>query len=187
MRYFLFLSLPLYVLDQITKYLILANFPDPYTGPGRPPIEVIPGFFNIVRVHNTGMAWGTLNGWDHANLLFGFIAITALAAIVVLWRKNAFPTPTGRTAAALLMAGVLGNFTDRVLPGRGYVVDFLDFKLPLYDKLFPGSGGHFPSFNVADSCICIAAALLFISAFRPEKPAAASGPGAAGNDRGSAS
>ncbi|MCB1064480.1 MAG: signal peptidase II [Verrucomicrobiae bacterium] len=171
MRYFLFLSLPLYVLDQITKYLILANFPDPYTGPGRPPIEVIPGFFNIVRVHNTGMAWGTLNGWDHANLLFGAIAISAVTAIIVLWRKNAFPTEAGKTSAALLISGVLGNFTDRILPNRGYVVDFLDFKLPLYDKLFPSSGGHFPSFNVADSCICIAAFLLFITAFREESTA----------------
>ena len=75
-----------------------------------------------------------------------------------------------RVAAALLLSGILGNITDRMLPGRGYVVDFLDFILPLYDRIVPSSGGHFPSFNVADSCICIAAGLLIISAFRgPEK------------------
>ena len=159
LKYFLFLSLPLYVLDQVTKYLIVANFPDPYTGPARPPIEVIPGFFNIVRVHNTGMAFGKFNGSEHANLVFGLIAISALIAIVILWKKHAFPTRTGKVAASLLVAGILGNFTDRVLPGRGYVVDFID--LYLGDR-------HWPSFNVADSCICIAAALLFITAFQPE-------------------
>lgn len=159
LRYFCFLSLPLFVLDQVTKYLIVANFPNPYLSPARPPIEVIPGFFNIVRVHNTGMAFGKFNGSEYANLVFGLIAISALVAIVILWRKHAFPTRTGKLAASLLIAGILGNFTDRVLPGRGYVVDFID--LYIGDR-------HWPSFNVADSCICIAAALLFISAFQPE-------------------
>lgn len=159
LRFFLFLSLPLYILDQVTKFLIVTNFPDPYTGPARPPIEVIPGFFNIVRVHNTGMAFGKFNGSEYANLVFGIIAISALVAIIVLWRKNAFPTRLGKVAASLLVAGILGNFTDRVLPGRGYVVDFID--LYIGDR-------HWPSFNVADSCICIAAALLFITAFQPD-------------------
>jgi signal peptidase II len=69
----------------------------------------------------------------------------------------------------LLVSGIVGNLFDRALPGRGYVVDFLDFILPFYDKVSPQSGGHFPSFNVADSCICIAAGLLIISAFRQPK------------------
>ena len=69
----------------------------------------------------------------------------------------------------MLLSGIIGNLTDRALPGRGYVVDFLDFLPPFYDKLVPSSGGHFPSFNVADSCICIAAGLLIISAFRAPK------------------
>ena len=84
----------------------------------------------------------------------------------MLWRKGAFPDKITKTATALLIAGILGNLTDRLLPGRGYVVDFLEFKLPFYDKIVPSSGGYFPSFNVADSCICIAAGLLILSAFR---------------------
>ncbi|MCB1229262.1 MAG: signal peptidase II [Verrucomicrobiae bacterium] len=162
MRYFFFLSLPLYLLDQVTKYLIVANFPNPYVEPARSPIEVIPGFFNIVRVHNTGMAFGKFNGSAYANIAFGIIAISALIAITVLWRKNAFPTRSGKVAAALLVSGILGNFTDRILPGRGYVVDFLDFQFGHW---------HYPSFNVADSCICIAAALLFLSVFQKERAA----------------
>ncbi|MDA7883183.1 signal peptidase II, partial [Akkermansiaceae bacterium] len=90
-----------------------------------------------------------------------------------------------RLAAALLVAGVLGNLTDRLLQGfwlekhteksfvtrlsKGYVVDFIRVKLPGYEKIAPASRGFFPTFNVADSCISVAAVLLFLSAFRPEE------------------
>ena len=90
-------------------------------------------------------------------------------------------------AAALLVAGVLGNLTDRLFQGfwlkkheekpfmtrlsKGYVVDFIRVKLPGYEKIAPQSRGFFPTFNVADSCISVAAVLLFLSAFRPEESA----------------
>jgi len=167
MKLLLYLSLPLYLLDQLTKLLIVRNFPAP-PQPGRF-IEVIPDFFNLVRVHNTGMAFGLFNQNPYANWIFGAIGLIALTGILLLWKKGAFPDRLTRVAAALLVSGILGNITDRVLPGRGYVVDFLDFQLPFYELIDPASGGHFPSFNVADSCICIAAGLLIISAFRPEK------------------
>lgn len=166
MKYFLLLSLPLFILDQATKLWVLKRFPE-YPSPDY--IEVIPGFFNLVRVHNTGMAWGLLNGNPYSNYIFGVIGIAALTGIGILWKKGAFPDKLTKFSSALLVAGILGNFTDRILPGRGYVVDFLDFQPPLYGKLVPSSGGHFPSFNVADSCICIAAALLILSAFRKPK------------------
>lgn len=158
-KYLLYLSLPLYLLDQLTKLLIVRHFPDE-TFHGEE-IVVIPGFFNLVRVHNTGMAFGQFNNSQYANLAFGTIAITALVAIVMLWKRNAFPTLTARVSAALLISGILGNLTDRLMPGRGYVVDFLDFYI---------GSRHWPSFNVADSCITIAACLLVISAFRPDDP-----------------
>jgi signal peptidase II len=168
MKLLLYLTLPLYILDQVTKAMILKRFPE-YPSPDF--IEVIPGFFNLVRVHNTGMAFGMFNGNPHANWIFGAIGVLAITGIVTLWKKNAFPDKISKVAAALLISGILGNFTDRILPGRGYVVDFLDFRPPFYGMLVPGSGGHFPSFNVADSCICIAAALLILSAFRQPKEA----------------
>ena len=62
-------------------------------------------------------------------------------------------------------SGILGNLTDRLW--HGYVVDFLDFHV---------AGRHWPSFNVADSCICVAAGLLFIAAFRGEPKEKDSGP-----------
>ncbi len=173
LKLILFLSLPLFALDQWTKWAILQRFPDPTIWNQE---VIIEGFFNLVRVHNTGMAFGLFNGNPYSNWIFGAIGIAAMGLIFLLWRKGLFPDRLSQVAGALLIAGILGNFTDRILPGRGYVVDFLDFKLPFYDKLVPSSGGHFPSFNVADSCICIAAALLIISSIlqaRAEKKAAA--------------
>lgn len=166
MKLFLYLSLPLFLLDQASKLWIVRAFPDPREAGPQRMIEVIPDFFNIVRVHNTGMAFGMFNGNAYANWIFGTIGIVAVTAIILFWKKGAFPDRISKVAASLLVSGIAGNLFDRALPGRGYVVDFLDFLPPFYGKLFPSSGGHFPSFNVADSCICIAAGLLIISAFR---------------------
>ena len=174
MKYFLFLSLPLFLLDQATKYWVLQRFPDPRVEPHEP-IHVIPGFFELHRVHNTGMAFGMLNGHPYSNWIFGVIGLVAISAIAIFWRKGGFPDRISKVAAALLISGIMGNLTDRILPGRGYVVDFLGFQPPLYGKLFPSSGGYFPSFNVADSCICVAAGLLIIASFlqvKAEKKAA---------------
>jgi len=153
MKLFLWLTLPLYILDQITKVLILKNFdaPNPYTDH----VNVIPGFFDLVRVHNTGIAFGNFNVGASANIVFTCVTIVALCFIIVLWKKNAFPTRLSKVAVALLISGILGNLTDRLW--HGYVVDFLDFHI---------NGKHWPSFNVADSCICVAASLLFITAFQ---------------------
>lgn len=175
MKLFLYLSIPLLILDQATKWWIVDTFNEPprhgepyVVEPGKrtEPIEVIPGFFNIVRVHNTGMAFGIGNGTALAKIIFPIIATVAIGLITWLWRKGAFPTLVSKLAVALLIPGILGNLIDRLLPGRGYVVDFLDFILPFYDKI--SEGGHFPSFNVADACICVAAFLLIISALKGE-------------------
>jgi signal peptidase II len=151
MRLFLAITLPLYVLDQITKFLVLANIPTHVT------IEVIPGFFNLVQVHNTGAAFGMMkdNNW-----FFIGLASVALVAVAVMARRGCFLDAPSRIGAALLASGIVGNLTDRLL--HGYVVDFLDVILPWY--------GHWPAFNVADSCICVAAFLFLISGFLAPKP-----------------
>jgi signal peptidase II len=150
MRLFLALTLPLYVLDQITKFLVLANIPTHVT------IEVIPGFFNLVQVHNTGAAFGMMK--DN-NAFFIGLASVAIVAVAVMARRGCFLDAPSRIGAALLASGIVGNLTDRFL--HGYVVDFLDVILPWY--------GHWPAFNVADSCICVAAFLFLISGFTAPK------------------
>ncbi len=162
LRAFLLITLPLFVLDQVTKAYIVRTFREGDHSP------VIPGFFDIVRVHNTGVAWGHFNGTSHSNLVFGIVAIAAIVFIGWLWRRQAFPNAPSRLAVFLLLSGVFGNLTDRIF--RGYVVDFLLFYVDHW---------QWPAFNVADSCICISAGLLILAAFLPEhKPAEAPAPAA---------
>lgn len=157
MRLWLLLAFPLYVIDQITKALVLRHIPLHEV------IPVIPGFFNLTYVQNTGAAFGMMkdNNW-----FFIALASTALVVLAVLTWKKVFSDPYSRVASALLVSGVVGNLTDRIL--HGFVVDFLDFILPWY--------GHWPSFNVADSCIFVAAGLFIFSSFFDgrQKPASSS-------------
>jgi signal peptidase II len=145
---------------------------------------VIENFFYLVRVHNQGVAFGFGNGTAWAPVVFLFVPFVALTLLVIFWRKKAFTHPLSILAVALLVCGILGNLTDRLVQGflledfkhgtfwerlsQGYVVDFIAIKLPLYDKLVPSSGGWWPAFNVADSCICIAAALLFLGGLKED-------------------
>jgi signal peptidase II len=153
LRLLFFLSLPLYILDQITKNWVVANFP--LRGPGR---VIIENFFTIHHIDNTGIAFGQFNGGEYSNYIFGAIALLALGAIALAYRKGIFSGPYSRVAIALLVAGVCGNFTDRLK--HHYVVDFLSFDLHL------PFASPWPSFNVADSCVVIAACLLAIASFK---------------------
>jgi signal peptidase II len=179
----LFLTLPLYVLDQITKFWTIGRFPPPWEEPGAN-IAVIEGVFHLVRVHNQGVAFGFGNGTAWAPVVFLLVPLIALTLIRVFWKKGVFNHPLSMIAVALLLAGIFGNLTDRLVQGflleaykgasfwtrlsEGYVVDFLAVRLPLYEKIVPSSGGWWPAFNVADSCICVAAVMLFIGGLREE-------------------
>ena len=149
MKIVLFLTLPLYALDQITKYLVL-RFIDPYQ-----PRTIVHGFFDLVHVTNSGAAFGSFrnnNGF--------FIALSCIALVVVtllLMRKEPHD-PWRRVALGFLLAGVLGNLTDRLL--HGHVIDFLLFNLHIR------FADPWPAFNVADSCICIAVVCFMIYSFR---------------------
>jgi signal peptidase II len=123
---------------------------------------VVENFFTIHHIANTGIAFGNFNGGVYSNYIFGGIALLALAGIAWAYRKGIFSGPYSRVAIALLAAGVCGNFTDRIL--HGYVVDFLSFDLHI------PFANPWPSFNVADSCVVIAACLLAIASFKEAPP-----------------
>jgi signal peptidase II len=151
-RFLGLISLPLYILDQLTKLVVLR-----WIAPGTE-IPVIPGFFNLVHVYNTGAAFGL---GKNNNTFFLFLSLLALSVILALWVRGTFQQRGTRWAVAILLGGVAGNLTDRIW--HGHVIDFLDFILPIY--------GHWPAFNVADSCICVAAFLLvWQSFFAAESP-----------------
>jgi len=165
-RLFLLLSLPLYILDQLTKSWIVANF-----RLFEDEKEVIPGIFWLHHVPNTGVAFGLFNGTEYANYAFTAISLGALVFIYVMHGKGLFPGKFSRVAVALLVSGVFGNLTDRLFRnhegGRlfdgtfldGYVVDFLKFDFGFW-PFHP-----WPSFNVADSCVVCAAVLLGLASF----------------------
>ncbi len=152
----LLVSLPLYVLDQVTKWLVLAYIPE-YS-----PIHVIPGFFNLVRTYNTGMAFGLMKD---SNAFFIGLSFFALLVLGIMQWRGAFAGWLPQTALLLLIAGICGNLTDRIV--HGHVIDFLEFYVE--------AGGRplaWPAFNVADSCICVSAALLILGSFRKQQPRA---------------
>ena len=179
----LFVTLPLYVLDQITKFWTVEKLPPPWSHDAHS-LTVIEDVFHWVRVHNQGVAFGFGNGSTWAPIVFLIVPIIALTLIRIFWKKGVFNNLASQVAIALLLCGIFGNLTDRLVQGflleefktgsfwqrlsQGYVVDFVAVKLPLYDKIVPSSGGWWPAFNVADSCIFIAAFTLFFAGMREE-------------------
>jgi len=156
-RILFLLTLPLYALDQLTKQLILRYLDRPYT-------VIPPDIFTFVHVTNMGAAFGSLlPGLSPRNNNGFFIALSFVALVIVaflLFRRGP-GDPWRRVALGLLMAGVLGNLTDRLL--HGHVIDFLLFNLHIR------FADPWPAFNVADSCICIAVACFMIYSFRDSR------------------
>jgi signal peptidase II len=160
MKYIFFLSLPLYLLDLVTKTCVLWNIK-----PEQPRV-VIPGFFDLVHITNTGAAFGS---FKNNNTFFVWLSILALLFVVVLLLRRHTPPDKWRDISlGLLLAGVLGNLTDRLL--YGHVIDFLLFDLHL------PYAHPWPAFNVADSCICIAVICFIIHSFRSNKRPVAPAP-----------
>ena len=152
MKFILFLSLPLYALDQWTKQMVLR-----YISPDEPRI-LMADFFSLVNVPNTGAAFGSFRG---NNTFFIAISFVALVIVLGLLLRARTPDRWRDLSLALLLAGILGNLTDRLL--YGHVIDFL-----LFDLHVPYAH-PWPAFNVADSCISVAVVLFIIHSFRKQK------------------
>ena len=148
--YFL-IMIALVALDQATKHII-ARTVDLYES-----VTVIPGFFNITRIHNKGAIFGSFSQANN-KLVFALLTAASLAALALVIYYF-FKTPAGdklmKVALTLIMAGALGNQFDRLI--RGHVIDFLDFYV---------GQAHWPFFNAADSCITIGACLMLVILFR---------------------
>ena len=149
----LWLGIALVVLlaDQITKLLIVDSFA---WGDSQP----ISGYFNLVRVHNSGAAFSMLSsasGWQR----WFFTGIGVVATGFILWMLRSHPTQKLFCfALALVLGGAVGNVIDRL--AYGHVIDFLDFHWDFLAPLF--YQGHFPAFNVADSAISVGAVCLIL-------------------------
>jgi signal peptidase II len=158
-RLLLLLAAAVLALDQATKFWIAAHIPfDPFHAHDvGQDIAVIPGFFYLIHVGNTGAAWSMFAG---QSVLLAALALATLGAIA-WWRHTlGLRDRVTQLAFGLLCGGIAGNLLDRLV--RGHVTDFLDFHF----------GGYiYPTFNVADSGICVGVFLYLVRSLRAQPPA----------------
>ena len=145
------------ILDQLSKAWILDNFQKYEVR------EIIPHFFNLVYVTNTGAAFSFLADVDSPWRHWFFLGIGGVA-IVALTFYNRYLKTQGEKfyssiALGCIAGGAIGNMIDRIRFGA--VTDFLDFYYGSY---------HYPSFNLADSFICVGAGLLIVLSFFHSEP-----------------
>ncbi len=143
---FVLVALAAYAVDQVSKLVAVDRLE------GRSDVRVVGDLLQLHLTYNPGAAFSTGTG------LTPLITVVAiLAALAVLYYARRIGSATWAVALGLLLAGITGNLTDRLLrepgPMRGHVVDFL--QLP-----------HWPVFNVADICINVAAGLIVVQAVR---------------------
>ena len=132
----------------MTKIVAVAKL----EGPPVETVNVIPNVLDLTLVRNSGAAFGIANGYT------AVLTVIAIAVCIVVLRvARNLRNPVWAVALGLLLGGAFGNLTDRLArspgPLRGHVVDFL--ALP-----------NWPVFNLADCCVCVAAALIAIQSFR---------------------
>ncbi|CAH0993202.1 Lipoprotein signal peptidase [Sinobacterium norvegicum] len=157
MKWFWFaLAAIVIILDQYSKFLASTELA--YLRP----VEIT-SWFNLMLAHNEGAAFSFLSdagGWQR----WFFTAIAAIVSVVIaVWL---FRLPAQQTwlacSLALILGGAIGNLIDRAM--LGYVVDFISVHY---------GGRYFPAFNIADSGICVGAAMLIIDSFRHSDEATA--------------
>ena len=132
---YLLLIAVLIALDQCTKWIVdlrMELFQS---------VEIW-NFIKLTYIHNTGAAFGILEG---SRILFVLFTLALIIAAVLLWKKPWMKRYRG--AVSVIIAGALGNCVDRIF--RGYVVDFIDFT-------------YWPVFNVADIAVVCGTVLLAI-------------------------
>lgn len=153
----LLLSLAIVVADQLTKAFATAELVL------HQPVAVIEGLFNWTLAHNYGVAFSIFNdgpGWQRYGLSAFALAVSTAFTVWLL----RLPRHERWSAAglALVVGGAVGNVIDRLR--LGYVVDFVEWYWRDW---------HWPAFNLADSAICVGAAVLVIASLRGERREAA--------------
>jgi signal peptidase II len=157
--YYLSITVAVILFDLWTKWLVVRRI-DLHEA-----VPIIPNFFQLVHVRNTGAAFGIGANADSRiiPLLLNGGAIAVFCVVVVYALRSSVTDRLLQTGLHLILGGAIGNLLDRFR--FGYVVDFLDVYVRNH---------HWPAFNVADSAICIGIGLLFLDMKKkPETTAAA--------------
>ncbi len=150
-------SIALFALDLLTKLWVVQTIPfDPHHDhlPSQE-IVIIPDFFYLIHVGNTGAAWSILSG---KSTLLACLALGTLVAIFFWRRTLGLHIRRIQLSFGLLCGGIVGNLVDRLV--HGHVVDFIDLHFGSYT---------YPTFNVADSGICIGVLVYLWHSFREPK------------------
>jgi signal peptidase II len=139
-------ALAAYAVDVVSKIVAVEKLTD------RPDVKLVGDLFVLHLVRNSGAAFSTGTGYTEI-----FTCVAIVAVLVILYAVRRVGSIGWAVALGLLLAGVGGNLTDRIVrepgPLRGHVIDF--FMLP-----------HWPVFNVADMCIDAAAVLILVQVYR---------------------
>lgn len=141
------ISMAIFLIDQIVKVIVSVTM-SPNSS-----ITIIPGFFNITYLTNTGGAWSILN--NHLLILI-IVSIGALIGLII-YSKSFIKSKKNAIIFGLVFGGILGNLFDRVI--HAYVIDYLDFTIFNY---------NYPVFNLADISLVIGVFLLIIAIFKGE-------------------
>ena len=146
------------VFDNLTKlwaqWALRPEWWNNVTGPtaeqfaNTPIIQIIPGLLRFAYAENKGAAFSILYGQV---TVLGVVSFLAAIGLYFFWRSLPAGEKWGRAAVALIFSGAVGNMIYRFF--RGYVVDFIDAYIGAH---------HWPTFNIADSCICVGATILAI-------------------------
>jgi signal peptidase II len=150
MMWALLLIVGVVVLDQLTKWWVVASFRMFES------VELIPGFLSLTRRFNTGAAWSLLEGQTAFFIVLTIIALGLFS--VLLWQAYKQKEQAEMLGMALMIGGAIGNFIDRVRFGG--VIDFIDVMIVTYD---------FPVFNVADSALTVGVGLYILGVFLHEQ------------------
>lgn len=141
----LWLSWLVLIIDQTTKWIALRHL-----GFNKP--VVLTSFFNLTLEFNNGSAFGFLNmPGDWQRWLFSFIALSIIAIIFSWLKKLSADQRMLAIALSLILGGAVGNLVDRLFHGN--VVDFISWHIGQY---------YWPTFNMADSAVCLGAFLLIL-------------------------
>jgi len=142
------ISIILLCIDQISKLLVVNLLTKTDS------ITIIKNFFYLTYINNDGAAFSILVG---KRIFLILIAVLVTVMLIRYIKKNNIQNKLELVSISLIIGGSLGNLMDRVI--RGYVIDFLDFKIFNY---------NFPIFNLADTFIVIGVILLLLKEIRKE-------------------
>lgn len=144
----LWLAMVVLVLDLSSKQWIMTHL---WLGES---VSIIP-FINFTYSHNPGAAFSLLadkGGWQR--WVFSFVAVVISVVVLVIMYRSDYRARLSNLAYAIIIGGALGNLFDRMV--YSVVIDFIDFYV---------GNWHWPTFNVADSSICIGAILVILDSF----------------------